>query len=123
MARKNPEEVGRQAAAQAKRLTKNSNDAQNLQQRVAMKAEEKVQRHIEWAFRQCNIPVVVLRGINTYKNIGQFLRSFGIKVSKLKDFENYKVDSKHSLECEHDIVTIALLPTGPLVIFTQVVNF
>ena len=114
-----PDEVERQAAAQAKTETKQSKEAQLLKYRVAMMAENNVQKSIERVMKEYGIPALVLRGVNTYKDIAKFLESFGIEVSRLKAFKCR--DSKCSLECEHDIVTLALLPTGPLVSFNQVI--
>ena len=96
---------------------KSSSDAKALQRRVAMKAEHDVQRSIKRAMEEYNIPVYIFRGVNTYDEVGRFLESFGLKMSKLKAF---KSKSESALECEHDIATFALLPCGPLVSFTQV---
>ena len=112
-------EIEKQAAAQAKKETKNSKEAVLLRQRVALMAEQKVQKHIERVMKEYNIPALVLRGVRTYEDIGKFLESFGIKVSPLKAFKHGDVNWT-STECEHDIVTMALLPTGPHVYFTQV---
>ena len=96
---------------------KSSSDAKALQRRVAMKAERDVQRSIKRAMEEYNILVYIFRGVNTYDEVGRFLESFGLKMSKLKAF---KSKSESALECEHDIATFALLPCGPLVSFTQV---
>ena len=101
----------------ARRDVKSSSDAKALQHRVAMKAEHDVQRSIKRAMEEYNIPVFIFRGVNTYDDVGRFLESFGFKMSKLKAF---KSKSESALECEHDIATLALLPCGPLVSFTQV---
>ena len=118
----NPAEVEKQASAQAKKETKQSKENELIKSRVAMEAEYKVQKQIEMAMKEYNIPALVLRGVNTYKDIGQFLEHYGIKVSRLKAFacNCNKGKCKCTLECEHDIVTLALLPTGPQVCFTQV---
>ena len=84
-----------------------------------MMAEHKVQKHIERVMKEYGIPALVLRGVNTYNDIAKFLENFGVKVSRLKAFQNVKLENC-TLECEHDIVTIALLPGGPLVCFNQV---
>ena len=96
---------------------KSSSVAKALQKRVAMRAEYDVQRSIKRAMEEYNIPVYIFRGVNTYDDVGRFLESFGLKMSKLKAF---KSGSESTLECEHDIATLALLPCGPLVSFTQV---
>ena len=96
---------------------KSSSVAKALQKRVAMRAEYDVQRSIKRAMEEYNILVYIFRGVNTYDEVGRFLESFGLKMSKLKAF---KSKSESALECEHDIATFALLPCGPLVSFTQV---
>ena len=88
--------------------------------RLAMKAEEEVQRSIQRAMAKFNIPVYVFRGVNTNDAVGKFLQSFDIKMSKLKGFKPGEKKNR-SLECEHDIGALALLPTGPLASFVQVV--
>ena len=112
------DELEKQASAQAKKETKDSSEAKLLQHRVAMKAEDDVQRSILRAMKEFNIPVYVFRGVNTYDDLGKFLEGYGIKMSKLKAFRSG--NSKSSLECEHDISVIALPPSGPLVSFIQV---
>ena len=112
-------EVEKQAAGQAKKEVKQSRDAKLLQHRVAMKAEEKVQKSIQKAMGKFKIPVYVFRGVNTFDDLGQFLRSLGMKMSKLKAFKPGGSDQK-TFECEHDIGAVALLPSGPLVSFVQV---
>ena len=112
--------VEKQAAAQAKTETKELREAKLLQHRVAMMAEDEVQKSILAAMREFGIPVYVLRGVNTYDNIGKFLERFDIKMSMLKAFKSG--DSKGTLECEHDIGIFALPPSGPLVSFNQVVK-
>ena len=127
MVKENPKwkttEVEKQAAAQAKRETKNSKEAQFLKRRVAMMAKHKVQRSIERVMKEYDIPALVLRGVSTYSDIAKEL---GIKVSRLRAFNcncrKNKLTCTCTLECEHDIVTIALLPAGPLLCFNQVQN-
>ena len=114
------QEAEKQAAAQAKQETKESREAKQLQHRVAMVAEETVQKSILRAMKEFGIPGCVFRGVNTFDDIGKFLENFGIKISKLKSFKCS--DSKATLECEHDIVIVALLPTGPWVSFVQVTH-
>jgi len=91
---------------QAKKEVKQSRDAKLLQNRVAMNAEEEVQKRIQKA-----IPVHVFRGVNTFDDVGRLLQSLGIKQGG---------GDKNTFECEHDIVVVALLPSGPLVSFVQV---
>ena len=98
---------------------KSSSEAKALQNRVAMKAEYDVQRSIKRAMEEYNIPAFIFRGVNTYDDVGRFLESFGLKMSKLKAF---KSRAECTLECEHDIATLALLPCGPLISFTQVTH-
>ena len=123
MAGENPkwktDQLDKQAAAQAKKETKESKEAQMLQHSVAMKAEEEVQWSIQRAMAKFNIPVHIFRGVNTYDEVGRLLESFDIPMSRLKCFKPGET-KKHSLECEHDIGAMALLPTGPLVSFVQV---
>ena len=129
------EEVEKQAAAQAKQETKESKEAKLLQNRVAMIAEDDVQKSILQAMKEFNIPVFVFRGVNTYHEVGKHLgEAFGFKMSVLKAFTNGNSKSKKgkegnedkpgkkesTLECEHDISAIALPPSGPLVSFVQV---
>ena len=54
------------------------------------------------------IPVFIFRGVNTYDNVGCLLESFGIKIKMSEE-------ASTTLEYEHDIATVALLPCGPLV--------
>ena len=112
------EEVEKQAAIQAKKEVEISSEAKSLQNRVAMMAEHEVQKSIKMAMEEYQIPVFIFRGVNTYDDLGQFLESFGFKMSKLKAFKSG--DATKTLECEHDIATVALLPCGPLVSFVQV---
>ena len=119
-----PGELEKKAAAQAKLETKQSKEAQILKLRVAMMAEHKYQKSIERVMKEYGIPALVLRGVNTYKDIAKFLESFGIEVSRLKAFkcDCKKNECKCTFECEHDVVTMALLPTGPFVFFSQVMQ-
>ena len=124
LAEENPrwtnKEVEKQAAAQAKQEIKESREAKQLQHRVAMMAEDEVQKSILRAMKEFDIPVFVFRGVNTYDDIGKFLdKGFDITMSRLKAFSSG--NSKSTLECEHDINAIALLPSGPpLVSLVQV---
>ena len=87
--------------------------------KVTHSTEHTVQKSIKRAMEEFNIPVYVFRGVNTYDSVGQFIECFGIKMSKLKAFKSG--EGLKGLECEHDIVSVALLPSGqPLVSFTQV---
>ena len=113
-------EVEKQAAAQAKKETKDLPDAKLLHHRLAMKAEDEVQKSILRAMSKFKIPVHVFRGVNTQDQVGKFLQSFDIQTSKLKGFRPGGDSKGHSLECEHDIVAMALLPSGLLVSFVQV---
>ena len=113
------EEVKKQAAGQAKKEVKQSRDAKLLQHRVAMKAEEMVQKSIQKAMEKFKIPVHVFRGVKTFDDLGRFLQSLDMKMSKLKAFKPGGSD-KNTFECEHDIGAVALLPSGPLVSFVQV---
>ena len=111
-------EVEKQAAVQAKKEVKGSSEAKALQHREAMIAEHEVQKSIKRAMETFGIPVFIFRGVNTYDDVGRFLGSFGFKMSRLKSFKSG--DEKNTLECEHDIGLVALLPCGPLVSFSQV---
>ena len=112
------EQVEKQAAVQAKKEVKGSSEAKSLQNRVAMMAEHEVQKSIKRAMEEYQIPVFIFRGVNTYDDVGRLLESFGINMSKLKAFKSG--EASKTLECEHDIATVALLPCGILVSFTQV---
>ena len=112
------EQVEKQAAVQAKKEVKGSSEAKSLQNRVAMMAEHEVQKSIKRAMEEYQIPVFIFRGVNTYDDVGRLLESFGIKMSKLKAFKSG--ETSKTLECEHDIATVALLPCGLLVSFTPV---
>ena len=114
------DEVEKQAAVQAKMETKQSREAKLLQHRVAMMAEDEVQKSILAAMKEFGIPVYVFRGVNTYDDIGKFLEGFDMKMSMLKAFKSG--DSKSTLECEHDIGIAALPPSGPLASFVQVLK-
>ena len=133
----NETELEKQAAGQAKKETKESREAQQLKHRVAMKAEDDVQKSILRAMKEFDIPVFVFRGVNTYADIGKPLdESLGLKLSKLKAFKSGGSKSKDTkegdknkegkkektFECEHDISALALPPSGPLVSFVQVKN-
>ena len=120
LVRDNPNRTTEGIKKQAKQEIKDSKEAKLLQKRVAMIAEEKVQKSILSAMKKFNIPVYVFRGVNTYSSIGKFLESFGMKMSTLKAFKAKDSNSKCTLECEHDIATLALLPSGPLASFVQV---
>ena len=112
-------EVERQATAQANLETRESKEAKLLNGRVAMTAEHVVQKSILRAMEEFGIPVYVFRGVNTYDDIGKLLdEGFGFKMSRLKAFKSGS--SASTLECEHDISAMALLPSGPLVTFIQV---
>ena len=110
--------VEKQAAAQAETETKELRGAKLLQHRVAMMAEDEVQKSILAALKKFGIPGYVFRGVNTYDDIGKFLEGFDMKMSLLKAFK--PGDSKRTLECEHDIGIAALPPSGPLASFVQV---
>ena len=112
------EQVEKQADVQAKKEVKGSSEAKSLQNRVAMIAEHEVQKSIKRAMEEYQIPVFIFRGVNTYDDVGRLLESFGIKMSKLKAFKSG--EASKTLECEHDIATVVLLPCGLLVSFTQV---
>ena len=112
------EAVEKKAAVQAKKEVKGSSEAKALQHREAMIAEHEVQKSIKRAMKELGIPVFIFRGVNTYDNVGRFLGCFGFKMSRLKSFKSG--DEKNTLECEHDIGLVALLPCGPLVSFSQV---
>ena len=111
--------VEKQAAVQAKKEVKESREAKLLQHRIAMKAEENVQKSIRKAMEMFGFPVHVFRGVNTFDQVGQFLESLGIKMSRLRAFKSGSGDA-NSFECEHDIAVVVLLPVGPLVSFIQV---
>ena len=113
-------EVAKQAAAQAKTETKESGEAYLLQHRVAMKAEDEAQKSILAAMKEFGIPVYVFRGVNTYDDIGKFLQGFDMKMSRLKAFKSGY--NWGTLEWTHDIGIVALLPSGPLVSFVQVIK-
>ena len=83
-----------------------------------MMAEHEVQKSIKSAMEEFQIPVYIFRGVNTYDDVGRLLECFGIKMSKLKAFKSG--EALKTLECEQDIATVALLPCGLLVSFTQV---
>ena len=76
-------------------------------------AKHDVQKSIKRAVEEYQIPVFIFGGVFTYDDIGRLLKSFGIKISKLKAFMSEEAST--TLECEHDIATVALLPCGPLV--------
>ena len=77
-----------------------------------------MQKSIKRAMKESKSPFYIFRGVNTYEDIGKFLGKLGIKMSTLKAFKDIK--TKATEECEHDILFLALLPTGPLVSFVQV---
>ena len=111
-------EANAEVERQAKMETKESREANLLQYRVAMMAEDEVQKCILAALKKFGIPGYVFRGVNTYDDIGKFLEGFDMKMSMLKAFKSD--DSKSTLECEHDIGIAALPPSGPLASFVQV---
>ena len=112
------EEIEKQAAVQAKKEVKESSEAKSLQNREAMIAKHEVQKSIKRAMEEFGIHVYIFRGVNIYVDVGRFLGSFGFKMSRLKAFKTG--EATKTLECEHGIATVALLPCGPLVSFSQV---
>ena len=112
------EEVCKQAEKEALKRIRKSKDFQYLQQRDSLYAEYIVQKSVLEAAKEQNIPVVIFRGVNTYEDIGQFLKSLGILTSKLKSFQ--PTEKASSYECEHDIAIFALTSCGPVASFVQV---
>ena len=112
------EEVCKQAEKQALEVMRKSKDFQYLQQRDSLYAEYIVQKSVLEAAKEQNIPVVIFRGVNTYEDIGQFLKSLGILTSKLKSFQ--PTERATTYECEHDIAIFALTSSGPVASFVQV---
>ena len=62
----------------------NSPEAKRLQNLQSQEAEFYVQDQLIKLWRQLNIPGVILRGVQTYENVGRHLSEFGIKLSKLR---------------------------------------
>ena len=116
----NEQEKEKQVDIEARQETNQTREAKALQYRVAMKAEDYVQKSIKRAIEKFKIPVFIFRGVNTYQDIGRFLGEFGIQMSKLKAFKTR--DTEATEECEHDSVILALPSTGPIVSFLQVIS-
>ena len=117
------EEVEKQASSITLKKIRLSRENQFRRFRISMMAEEKVQKSIKAAMEEFRIPVHVLRGVATFTEIGRFLEDLGIEMSALKAFWSSDDYGMGTWECEHDIVIIALPPTGPLVAFVQVRDF
>ena len=62
----------------------NSPEAKRLQNLQSQEAEFYVQDQLIKLWRKLNIPGVILRGVQTYENVGRHLSEFGIKLSKLR---------------------------------------
>ena len=61
-----------------------SPEAQRLKAIQSKEAEYYVQDQLIKVCEKLNLPLVVLRGIQTYSNVGKHLTEFGIKLSKLR---------------------------------------
>ena len=61
-----------------------SPEAQRLKAIQSKEAEYYVQDQLIKACEKFNLPLVVLRGVQTYSNVGKHLTEFGIKLSKLR---------------------------------------
>ena len=94
-------------------------EANILQKRKADESEAIVQHALVKAAKKRQIPITVLRGINTYKDVFEYLQDLGIHCSKLGGFSASKKDA--SSECEHDILVLAMLQSKLIVSFIQVI--
>ena len=99
---------------------KKTPEANMLQKQQADRAEVIVQEGIYNAVKKHGIVATVLRGIETYQQVGKFLESFGIKYSKFGNLVKRKEDSTR--ETEHDVLVVAVLSTGLFITFVQVEN-
>ena len=99
---------------------KKTPEANMLQKQQADRAEVIVQEGIYNAVKKHGIVATVLRGIETYQQVGKFLESFGIKCSKFGNFVKRREDSTR--ETEHDVLVVAVLSTGLFITFVQVEN-
>ena len=61
-----------------------SPEAQRLKLIQSKEAEYYVQDQLIKVCEKLNLPLVVLRGVQTYSNVGKHLTEFGIKLSKLR---------------------------------------
>ena len=61
-----------------------SAEAKRLQNIQSMEAEFYVQEKLLNIWKKFDIPLVILRGVKTYSNVGKHLSEFGIKLSKLR---------------------------------------
>ena len=95
-------------------------EANMLQKQQADIAEVNVQEAIYTAVKNHGIVATVLRGIETYEQVGKFLDAFGIKCSKFGNLVKRRDDATR--ETEHDVVVVGLLSTGVFATFVQVEN-
>ena len=113
--RDNPKKKEEQLRKETEKLVladiKKSSEASTLQKRKADEAEAIVQRAIHRSAKKYGIPLTQFRGINTKKDVAEYLRDFGIHCSNF---------GKGSGEVEHDVAVVAALPTGLVVTFIQV---
>ena len=112
------DELEKQSVRRALNEMKDSKEVKYLQQRESLCAEDHVQKKIMAAAGGRDFPAHIFRGVNTYQDVGQFLEGLGIKLSKLKSFNN--PDRKSTRECETDVTLIAQTSDGPAASFLQV---
>ena len=93
-------------------------DAKHLQNIIAAEAEVFIQDTIIEAARSGGLPVTVMRGVQTYKDVGKHLERYGIELSKLNEILKEK-DGKEK-EAEHDVMVLAMNGDNLIITFIQV---
>merc|ERR1711860_459698 len=95
-----------------------SPESKRLKDIQSMEAEYYVQDKLIKVCENLNLPLVVLRGVQTFSNVGKHLTEFGIKLSKLSKLLKRKEEA--DFEAEHDIMALTTDENGLVVIFIQV---
>ena len=95
-----------------------SSDAKHLQNIIATKAEVYIQNKIIEAAKSQGLPITVLRGVETYKDVGKHLQKYGIKLSKLNEL--LKEQEGKEVEAEHDIMVLVMSGDMLIITFMQV---
>ena len=112
------DELEKQSVRRALNEMRDSKEVKYLQQRESLCAEDHAQKKIMAAAGGRDYRFHIFRGVNTYQDVGQFLEGLGIKLSKLKSFNN--PDRNSTQECETDVSLMAQTPDGPVASFLQV---
>ena len=98
----------------------NSAEASRLQNIQSKEAEITVQEAILKSASSKKCPVIVLRGVQTYKDVGKHLENYGIKVSRLNQLMKGEEGRNANHAVEHDIVVLAMNGNRLIISFIQV---